>query len=249
MPLSVYPLDFGELQLDFSFLVWQTRCGEVVWAPAFAWLIIGLDKPLLVDTGFRSVEDARAMQGLVARRSSSQTVGAQLARHGLEAADIGYIVHTHLHMDHSGQDHLFANARIFVQRKELQNAAAPNIFPRPFYDHLNIARLIFELKDRVEILDGEQELFSGMRLVDMPGHTPGHQAIYVTTNSGLTIIAGDAAMRVKENVRKGIIPGFFDNMSDTMIGLRRLAREKAQILASHDADAYQTASVGVDERS
>ncbi len=45
-------------------------------------------------------------------------------------------------MDHAGQDLLLPNAKILLQRKELQNAAAPNIYPVPFYDRLNVARLI-----------------------------------------------------------------------------------------------------------
>jgi glyoxylase-like metal-dependent hydrolase (beta-lactamase superfamily II) len=69
------------------------------------------------------------------------------------------------------------NARFYVQRKELQNAAAPDMYPVPFYDRLNIARLIDELWPRVEVLDGDTELLQGIRCVVMPGHTPGHQLI------------------------------------------------------------------------
>jgi hypothetical protein len=59
-------------------------------------------------------------------------------------------------------------------------------------------------------------------------------------NSAKVSPAGDAAMRVEENVRQGILPGFFDNMSDALIGLRRLAGENARILATHDAEVYES---------
>ena len=62
----------------------------------------------------------------------------------------------------------------------------------------------------------------------MPGHTPGHQAIYVATQSGTAIICGDAAMNVAVNVDKQVPPGFLDNMADTMSGLRKLQREKPE---------------------
>ena len=39
---------------------------------------------------------------------------------------------------------------------------------------LNIARLVHDLWPHVEILDGDTELFPGVRRVVMPGHTPGH---------------------------------------------------------------------------
>jgi glyoxylase-like metal-dependent hydrolase (beta-lactamase superfamily II) len=52
--------------------------------------------------------------------------------------------------------------------------------------------------------------FPAIRCVPMPGHTPGHQAIYVATQSGTAIICGDAAMNVAVNVDKPVpsrLPG------------------------------------------
>ena len=177
--LTIHALDMGDIQLDSSFLNWQTNCGTQVWSPTTAWLITGGEKPILVDTSFRSVDDAAQKQGLICRRSEGQTLDAQLGRHRLKPADIGYVIHTHLHMDHAGQDYLLPNARILIQRKELQNAAAPNFFPAQFYDRMNVARLVEPLWDQVDLLDGEGELFQGIRTAHMPGHTPAHQAIYV----------------------------------------------------------------------
>jgi N-acyl homoserine lactone hydrolase len=132
MYLSIHPLDLGDLELDVSFANWQTGCGTKSWFPTTAWLVLGAQKPILVDSSFRSVEDALSNQGLTARRSQQQTLAYQLAKHGLNPADVGCVLHTHVHMDHSGQDILLPNAKILLQRKELQNAAAPNIYPVPF---------------------------------------------------------------------------------------------------------------------
>ena len=240
--LTIHALDLGDIQLDSSFVNWQTDCGTPIWSPTTAWLVLGGDKPVLVDSSFRSAEDAAAQQGLVCRRSEEQTMQKQLARHGLTTDEIGHVVHTHLHMDHAGQDYLFPRARILVQRKELQNAAAPNFFPVPFYDRVNVARLIEPLWNQVDLLDGEEEIFPGVRTVHMPGHTPAHQAIYVQTASGMVIIAGDAAMNVAVNVRKQVAPGIVDNMADVMNGLRRLAKEEqagARLLPTHDATVFE----------
>jgi glyoxylase-like metal-dependent hydrolase (beta-lactamase superfamily II) len=245
MGLTIHPLDVGDIELDASFLAWQTGCGTKVWAPTTCWLILGADRPILVDSSFRSVEDAKSLQYLTCRRSASQELTAQLARHGLRCEDIGLLLHTHVHMDHAGQDHLLPNARILVQRREIQNAAAPDIYPVPFYDRLNIARLVYDHWTRVEVLDGEVEIAPGIRCVPMPGHTPGHQAIYVAAASGTAIIAGDAAMSVAQNVRQGIAPGFLDDMAQTMAGLRRLARDGRHILPTHDAEVFQLYPEGV----
>ncbi|MBV9744693.1 MAG: N-acyl homoserine lactonase family protein [Acidobacteriia bacterium] len=218
--------------------MWQTNIGQQIWLPTTAWLVLGAGKPILVDTSFRSVEDAKALQYLTCRRAPEQTLEHQLQKHRLQPSEIGHIIHTHVHMDHAGQDYLFPNAKIYVQRRELQNAAAPNMYPTPFYDRLNVARLVHDLWNRVEILDGNTELFPGVRCVMMPGHTPGHQAVYISTPSGQTIIAGDAAMNVRYNVRQLIPPGFLDDMADTMNGLRRLAREGKYILCTHDDEVF-----------
>jgi hypothetical protein len=60
----------------------------------------------------------------------------RLRKHSLDLADIGFIIHRQVHMDHAGQDYLLPNARILVQCAELRNAAAPDIYPVPFYDRL-----------------------------------------------------------------------------------------------------------------
>ncbi len=66
-------------------------------------------------------QDERTDKALrVPVRSNEQTLDAQLAKHGLTVADVGYVIHTHLHMDHVGQDSLLPNARILIQRRELQ---------------------------------------------------------------------------------------------------------------------------------
>jgi glyoxylase-like metal-dependent hydrolase (beta-lactamase superfamily II) len=245
MTLTIHPLDLGGLELDTSFVNWQTECGVRRWYPATAWLITGADKPVLVDSSFRSVEDAQSMQGLTARRSEFQTLEYQLGRHGLGLHNIGYLIHTHLHMDHAGQDYLLPDARILVQRAELQNAAAPDLYPMPFYDRLNVARLIDPLWSRVDILDGDVEPLPGIRCVTMPGHTPGHQAVYVATGSGTSIVCGDAAMNVATNIDRMVAPGFLDNMADTMKGLRKLKREGRHILPAHDPEVFAKYPQGV----
>ncbi len=244
MSLTIYPLNLGEVEVDFSFLVWQTNCGNPTYVPATAWLITGADKPILVDAGFRSAADVKAYSGLNARQSSEQTLEAQLSRYNLKPTDIGYVVHTHLHLDHCGLDDQLPNARILVQRAELQYAAAP-LFPVPFYDRLDIAKLVGELWNRVELLDGESELFPGIRTLITRGHTPAHQMVYVEVPSGTAIITGDAAYIAAINVKQQVPFGYYINLEDVMAGLRRIARDGKHVLPTHDAEVYKLYPEGI----
>ena len=244
MSLAIHPLHLGELETDFSMLIWQTKCGTRTYVPSTSWLITGAEKPILVDTSFRSVEDLMTFSRSIARRSPEQTLETQLARHQLKPEDIGYVVHTHLHNDHCGLDDLLPNARILLQRAELQYAAAP-LFPVHFYDRQDIAKLVSTLWKRVDLLDGERELFPGIRTVFTGGHTPAHQMIYVEVPSGTAIITGDAAY-LATNVKRQVPFGYFVNLEQVMAALRRIAQDGKHILPTHDPEVYTLYPDGIE---
>ncbi len=244
MSLTIYPLHLGELQVDYSFLVWQTKCGTPTWIPVTAWLVTGAEKPILIDAGFRDAQEGSASTGLPVRRSAEQTLEAQLNKYGMKPEHIGYLIHTHLHMDHAGLDYKLTNARIIVKRKELQAAATP-FYPTAFYDRVDIARLRNDLFDRIDFIDEDLELFPGIRTVHAPGHTPAHQMIYVQVPSGAAVIAGDAAMLTEENVKQGIPPGFYYDLGDVILSQQRLAREAKYVLPTHDETVFTLYSEGI----
>jgi N-acyl homoserine lactone hydrolase len=237
MSLAIHPLNLGELETDFSTLIWLTKRGTRTNVPSTSWLITGAEKPILVDTSFRIVDDT-------ARRSTEQTLETQLARHQLKPADIGYIVHTHLHIDHCGLDDLLPNARILLQRAELQYAAAP-LFPAYWYDRQDISKLVSTLWDRVDLLDEERELFPGIRTVFTGGHTPAHQMVYVEVPSGTAIITGDAAY-LATNVKQQLPIGYFVNLEQVMAALRRIAQDGKHILPTHDPEVYTLYPEGIE---
>jgi N-acyl homoserine lactone hydrolase len=244
MSLAVFPLNLGETVVDYSFLVWQTKCGQATHTPVTAWLITGSESPILVDTGFRSVEDLKRYANLTSHQGSDQTLDAQLHKHGLTPGDIGTVIHTHLHLDHCGLDYKLPGARILIQRAELQFAAAP-LFPVSFYDRIDIGHLLGDLWGRVDVIDGDRELFPGIRCVTTRGHTPGHQMVYVEVPSGTAVITGDAAYIASLNVDKQIPPGYYYSLPDVMEDLRMIKRDAAHVLPTHDPEVYTRYPNGV----
>jgi hypothetical protein len=66
------------------------------------------------------------------------------------------------------------------------------------------------LRDRVELLEGDCEVLPGIRCVLYANsHTPGHQCIYVDTNSGCAAIVGDIARKVDVNMEQAIPPAIY----------------------------------------
>ncbi len=84
---------------------------------------------------------------------------------GISLADVTGAANCHLHFDHSGQNARLTSMPIFVQRTEWAMVHEPDYTVAEWID---VPGLTYEL------LDGEAEVASGLRLVPTPGHTAGH---------------------------------------------------------------------------
>ena len=148
--------------------------------------------------------------------------------------DVGIIVHSHLHFDHSGNDGLFPNAKIYVQSRELKYAATMTD-PRSLqlFDKRDVADLVGKFRERLVAIDGEQEIADGVKLVLVGGHTAGSQAVYVETNKGTAVITGDVCY-LYDNIQRNIPTGIFFNYEECIKAMDRFRREGKFIIVSHD---------------
>ena len=165
----------------------------------------------------------------------------------MEPEDIGYIVHTHLDIDHAGHDDLFPNASIIVQRKELAYAGGNYTGHCPDYPWFanNFHRL--------DCIDGDIEMFPGIKFVFAPGHTGGHQHIEVESEDGRAIICGDSVydipLQLEGKHPSGTIwmPGNFFSWEDMLWVLRQLKAEYdrgTMILPTHAYEVYDKYKLG-----
>ncbi len=237
MVLEIHPLRLADVQLDTSLMVWQLTPGTTVDAPCTGFLILGGSEPILVDSGIAQIEPPFS-------QTPEQALTACLARHGLEPADIGLLVHTHLHVDHAGLDDQLPNARILVQRDELEFAATPG-FPPFFYSQDDIAKLNGPLRSRVELLDGDTEIVPGIRAVVTGGHTPAHQMLEVDLDSGLAILTGDIVYLLDPGLEQQLPPGYWFNVADVLAALARIKRDATYPVPSHDPAVYERYAAGI----
>jgi N-acyl homoserine lactone hydrolase len=159
----------------------------------------------------------------------------QLEQCGLSIDDIDCLVVSHMHVDHTGGIHYFADGRpVYIQGPELDfglsDAAEPAQY-RPHYDHPGIAW---------RLLDGDAEIADGIRALFTPGHAPGHMAYLIDLEeTGRLLFAFDAVPTI-ENVERdapiavGSIPEQSPLIRESHDRLVRLAQETgARVLPGH----------------
>ncbi len=201
MGLEIKVLDLGDIELDTSFLVLAQDPGRRQQVPTFGFLIMGGEAPIVVDTGF-SEPGIMGNLGMGGWWRDGQGMEGQLARHGLEMADIRYILHTHLHIDHAGYDAQFPmdGTTVVIDRRELEYSASGLMgeqYPAPYVKHL-IDRLhhpgALRLLD-LEVVEYE-EIIPGVRVQAAGGHTEGSMNVLVDTSDGVACICGDVVYDV-----------------------------------------------------
>jgi len=156
--------------------------GKKVIFPLIAFYATDGTHKIMVDTG-GTAPDSRYQPHT---RTPEQEPVAVLSRLGVNPDEVTHVILTHLHWDHAGNNQLFSNAKIYVQKSELQFAVAPLRIQSGAYDY----DLIF--KTRYEVVEGDTEnLLPGVSVIATPGHSPGSQSVIVDTEKGKYLIPGD----------------------------------------------------------
>jgi N-acyl homoserine lactone hydrolase len=192
MELFVLPL--GDCCCDYGLIAPGVRDGRRAHIPVNAFLVrLDDDKLLLVDTGmsrlhiddpdttWRGTPTADALIPVMRKEDS---LLFRLAQLGIAPQDIDYVVNTHLHFDHAGNNDLLGGATFFVQREQYEHAKGNPSFPNQYW---NLPSLSYEL------LDGDTRLFDGVDVCHTPGHCVGHQSLFVQLGeTGSVTLCGDA---------------------------------------------------------
>ncbi|MCE8518980.1 N-acyl homoserine lactonase family protein [Ruegeria pomeroyi] len=204
MALEIKVLDYGDIELESSFLVLGHDCGRVKRVPVYGFLILGGSHPVLVDTGYRdnAIMESLGMRGL---QFHENMIENQLAKHGLKPGDIRYICHTHLHIDHAGKDDKFPmNTTVVVNRREMECSVSGLMhpqYPMPDIQHL-VERIHTPGALRFEDLEltGEIELIPGVTLEAANAHTEGSMNVHVQTAEGRATICGDVIYDINTQI-------------------------------------------------
>jgi glyoxylase-like metal-dependent hydrolase (beta-lactamase superfamily II) len=128
----------------------------------------------LVDVGYQ------ARQGLLLER---------LHAAGVRRDEVDRVVLTHAHWDHALNLLAFPNAEIVISRDELDYVQQPN--PQDWATPAYTADIFSRCARVTTVTDGD-ELERGVRVMALPGHSPGSMGVLVETPDGAAGIVGDA---------------------------------------------------------
>jgi glyoxylase-like metal-dependent hydrolase (beta-lactamase superfamily II) len=146
--------------------------------PVHGFVVMHPKGAILIDTGVGGPDRV-----LTDWRVVNRTAAEALGDHDLVPGDIAFVVNTHLHFDHCGQNAVFQHAPFYVQRVELDRARREARWLTDWFDFAGA---------RFELMDGDAEVLPGVRVVATPGHTAGHQSV-VIDGDGEEVLIGDAA--------------------------------------------------------
>ncbi len=178
---TIHPLMVGINETDQGFMTYLRDYGKRIILPIYVFYIKGGDKHILVDTGLEQfmvpngVEEQFGIEVLEFEDA--------LARLELKPEDIDMVIHTHLHNDHCENDYKCTNARVFVQKSELEFLKNPHPIDHRYYP---------DILDDVEVVEveGDTTIVDGIDVLFTPGHTVGGQSVAVNTSDGKAIITG-----------------------------------------------------------
>lgn len=161
----------------------------------------------------------------------------QLRDVGVAPEDVAHVAFSHTHGDHVGNANLFVRATVYIQQAEFDAAFGPDAerkwgFEVSSYDRLRDNRMVK--------LTGDHDVFGDGSVVILatPGHTPGHQSLFVRLpKRGPVILSGDA-VHLRDNWVHRRVPAFNYDRAQSLASMEKLAavmaRTGAELWINHD---------------
>lgn len=161
----------------------------------------------------------------------------QLKTIGVNIADFKYFAMSHSHFDHTGHANLMKNATWLVQENEYNFNLS---------DTLKTKNPALATLTNVKKINGDYDVYGDGTVVIkyMPGHTIGHQVLYVEV-TGLekpVLLTGDLYHFEENRTNKGV-PSFNYDAKQTLESMElfeAFAKEKnAEVIIQHSPKAYK----------
>ena len=186
------------------------------------------DDYLLWDTGFAKGTP---------NTGPSESIPEQLAKLNVKPEQIKFVGISHFHADHTGQVNSFPKAVLLIGKNEwdgiTSNPPAAGANVKPFEGWV-------KGDNKVEPQVADKDVFGDGSVIILrtPGHTSGHQSLFVKlAKSGNYILSGDS-VHFHENYDTMGVPWFNFDRAQTLASMDRIkklaAANKAKLIIQHD---------------
>lgn len=179
---------------------------------------------LLWDAGLSPAIIGKGVQpaGEGATQEYRQGLIEQLADIDLGPDDIDYVAFSHMHFDHVGSANLFSESNLLIQESEYE-AAFKDYASNPIFDYELYKDLSSSTKT---LLSGDHDVFGDgkVKIISAPGHTPGHQVLYVYLNNyGSVLLSGDL-YHFEASRKLRSVPLFNTNKEQTLASMDKVEK-------------------------
>jgi glyoxylase-like metal-dependent hydrolase (beta-lactamase superfamily II) len=199
---EIYAIRYATLpDFDVSDLVTGAEAGRKLDIAMMIWLVRGNGRNILVDSGFYHERFFKDWQVKDFTKPSDA-----LKRVGLKPEDITDVIISHMHWDHADGMDLFPNARIWIQKDELEYYAGEAWQSKDTHggiDEEDVLTLVkLNTQGRVGMVNGDaQEIIPGVTCYTGGKHTYQSQYVGVQTTAGTVVLASDN-MYLYENLER-----------------------------------------------
>lgn len=200
--------------------------GTLMWDAGLPETLIGLPEPFTDPSGAFTI-------------SRNDSVVAQLAEIDMAVNDINYLALSHTHFDHSGHAEKVKNAKWLVQESEYNFITSEDTKK----NNADIYNAVNNLTN-VKKLNGDHDVFGDGTVVikSMPGHTPGHQVLFLKLeNAGNILLTGDLYHFQENRDSKGV-PSFNYDVEATLKSMEAFEtfakQNNADVYIQHSKDDF-----------
>ena len=159
----------------------------------------------------------------------------QLASIGFKIEEFTHFAMSHSHFDHTGHANLMKGATWFVQETEYNAVRGDSTRINPAMKDLN----------KVQKLNGDHDVFGDGTVIikSMPGHTVGHQVLYIDLGLEQPILLTGDLYHFEENRATRGIPSFNYDVKQTLESMDKFeafAKEKnANVFIQHSPADFE----------
>ncbi|MGB1042080.1 MAG: N-acyl homoserine lactonase family protein [Tenacibaculum sp.] len=189
----------------------------------------GLPEKLVVKEPFHEPSGVFAVQ-------RPDSLVNQLKTIGFKVEDFKYFAMSHSHFDHTGHANYMKDATWLVQENEYNAIAG---------DSLKVKNPAVSQLTKVQKLNGDYDVFGDGTVVIkyMPGHTIGHQVLYLDLGLEKPILLTGDLYHFEENRASRGVPSFNYDVKQTLESMDKFeafAKEKnAEVIIQHSPKSFQ----------